>query len=571
MGLLSDIAKTARELVSWEDTSQEDVPFDEMQKALAATGLAEPTEEKPRALFHDPYSTMDWGGWRQRPSNLTYESLRMMSVQNTVIAAIIQLRTNQMAAFSRPQQGVYDKGYRIIKRDRRDNAVRMTSSEQKQASELEAMLETTAFLQPDERPADRDSFRDFVKKSTRDALTYDQMCWEKIRDRTGRPSRFICLPAETIRPAVADTEHMSTDQLRSRVAYLQVYDNSVIAEFGMDDLAWCIMNPRSDLRANGFGFAPTEQIVRLVTAWLYGFDYNSRFFTQGSAIKGILNIKGSIPDRQLRAFRRMWYSMISGVQNAWKTPILNSEDIQWVNMHTNNRDMEYGQWMDWLTKLICSVYGIDPVEINFIFGNSGQTSSLSQSRPNEAEVTESKDKGLSPLADHITDNINRHLIWEMAPDLEFSFTGLDAKAESKERERRKTEGEQWKFIDEIRAEQDEEPLPNGQGQMIMNAAWVSYMQGGDDAGDGGDLGEGESDGSEDDGNPFGDDEDDPDDVGDGTDGDPNEGDDDFDDSQNEALAASASLSSLVGEELRKAKRHESVRNGRRRIDIKMRS
>ena len=317
------------------------------------------------------------------------------------------------------------------------------------------------------------------------------------------------------------------------------------------------------MRSNGFGFAPTEQIVRLVTAWLYGFDYNQRFFTQGSAIKGILNIKGSLPDRQLRAFRRMWYSMISGVQNAWKTPILNSEDIQWVNMHTNNRDMEYGQWMDWLTKLICAVYGVDPTEINFIFGNSGQTSSLSQTRPNEAEVTESKDKGLSPLADHIVDNINRHLIWDLAPDLEFSFTGLDAKAESRERDRRKDEVTNWKFIDEIRAEQDEDPLPDGKGQMIMNAAWVSYMQGDDDDGDNGDLGEGESDGSEDDdGDPFGD-SDDPDDIGD------DEPDDGFDDSQNEALAASAALSKLVGEELRKADRRESVSNGRRRIDIKL--
>ncbi len=571
MGLIGDIAGTARELVSWQDTSQEDVPFDEMQKALASTGfgtLAQPTDEKPRALFHDPYSVMDWGGWRQRPSSLTYESLRQMAVQNTVIAAIIQLRTNQLAAFARPQQGVYDKGYRIIKRDRRDNMVKMTSSEQRQAAQLEAMLETTAFLQPDERPSDRDSFRMFIKKSTRDILTYDQWCFEKIRDRAQRPSRFICLPAETIRPAVADTEHMTTSELRSRVSHLQVYDNSVIAEFGVDDLAWCVMNPRSDLRTNGFGFAPTEQIVRLVTAWLYGFEYNTRFFTQGSAIKGILNIKGSLPDRQLRAFRRMWYSMITGVQNAWKTPILNSEEVQWINMHTNNREMEYGQWMDWLTKLICAIYGVDPTEINFIFGNSGQTSSLSQSRPNEAEVVESKDKGLAPLADHVSDNINRHLIWELAPELEFQFTGLDAKAEGKERERRKTEVENWKYVDEIRAEQDLEPLPDGLGQVILNTVWQankSAQEGTD--GNGEDLGAGESDGSEDNDDLFGDDE-----PGDGGDDEPADqdgdgGDGGFADSQAEALAASLTVSNIVAEELRKSERRESVAEGRRHIEI----
>ena len=497
MGLFDQIGSTARQVAKWALTSEEDVPFDEMKKALTTTGLAEPTEDKPRALFHDPYTVMDWGGWRQRPSALTYETLRMMSLQNTVIAAIINLRTNQLSHFSRPQQGVYDKGYRIILRDRRDNQTKMTDAQQQIASKLEAMLETTGYLLPDERPSDRDSYRHFLRKSTRDILTYDQWCFEKIRDRAGRPSRFICLPGETIRPAVADIEHMEPAQRRERVSHVQVYENTVIAEFGVDDLAWCIMNPRSDLRSNSFGFSPVEQIVRLVTAWLFGFQYNFNFFTQGSAIKGMLNIKGAIPDRQLRAFRRMWYGQVSGTQNAWKTPILNSEDIQWVNMHVANREMEYGAWMDWLTKLICACYGVDPQEINFIFGNSGQKGSLSQSRPNKEEMVESKDKGLVPLAEHIADYINQHLIWEQAPELEFSFTGLDAKAENKERTRRKEEVENWRTINEIREEQDQEPLEHG--DLIVNPVYLQYIQGKEAQAEGGgaDLGAGESDGSED--------------------------------------------------------------------------
>ncbi len=562
MGFYDDlVARGGNQLRNWLGDSEDDVPFDEMHKALSGGGLAQPTDEKPRALFHDPYSVMDWGGWRQRPSSLTYESLRQMAAQNTVIAAIIQLRTNQLAQFARPQQGTYDKGYRIILRDRRDNSKSMSAEEQKMAAELEAMLETTAFLQPDERPSDRDNFRTFVKKSTRDVLTYDQWCFEKIRDRGGRPSRFICLPGETIRPAVADIEHMTPEQLRERVSYVQVYDNTVISEFGVDDLAWNIMNPRSDLRTNGFGYAPTEQIVRLVTAWLYGFDYNQRFFTQGSAIKGVLNIKGAIPDRQLRAFRRMWYSMISGVQNAWKTPILNSEDIQWISMHANNRDMEYGSWMDWLTKLICSVYGIDPQEINFIFGNSGQTGGLSQARPNTEEVVESKDKGLRPLADHLADAINQHIIWEMAPELEFSWTGLDAKAEKRDEDRRGTEVEKWKTINEIRAEQDLEPDPNG--DIILNPVYLQYIQGKEAEAGGGDLGAGESDGSEDEHEDNDEDnfDDDAEDMFGG------DNDDDYGDSQDEMLAASMSVRELVSEELRKAERHETVADGRRTITV----
>jgi hypothetical protein len=470
MGLADDIRGAARD---WLLRSDDDVPFDQLSEAMSKAGLAEPTEEQPRALFHDPYAVMDWGGWRQRPSALTYDTLRQMTVSNTLIAAIIQLRIDQLAQFATPQQGDYDKGYRVIKRDRRDKNKGMTVAEKKRATELERMIATTGYLLPEERHYDRDNFRTFLKKGIRDCLTYDQLCFEKLRDRKGRPSRFICLPAETIRPAVADVEHMDPAEKRNRVAYVQVYEETVIAEFGPDDLAWCIKNPRSDLRVNGFGYSPCEQLIRTITSWLYAFEYNTKFFTQGSAIKGIVNIKGAIPDKQLRAFRRMWYAMVSGVQNAWKTPILNSDDVQWHSFHSNNREMEFSAWVDFLTKLTCGVFGIDPVEVNFIFGGGGKNGAMFDRRPQQAEVVESKDKGLKPLAEHIADCMNQHMIWELEPDFEFAFTGLDAKAESKQREARNVEVRGWKTVNQILKEQ-ELPTMGKNGDVILDPTWMQW-------------------------------------------------------------------------------------------------
>lgn len=470
----------------------EDVPIEEMQKAMQARGLAEPTDEKPRALFHDPYSVMDWGGWRERPSSVTYDTLRSMATKNTVVASIILLRVNQISQFARPQQGRYDKGYKVILRDRRDAKRTMTRGEQQQATEIERMLETTGILLDDERPSDRDNFRSFIKKWVRDQLIYDQFAFEKIRDRSGRISRFIALPSETIRPAVMDEEHIDAAERRERVSHVQVYEDTVIAEFSPDDIAWCVMNPRSDLRVNSFGFSPLEQSVNLITAWLFGFEYNQRFFTQGSAIKGILNVKGAIPDRQLRAFRRLWYSMVSGVSNAWRTPILNSEDIQWVSMHSTNREMEFGQWMDWLTKLLSAMYQIDPIEINFQFGNTGQKQSMGEGNQ-EYKIVESKDKGLRPTMEHIQDCINTHMVWEINEDFEFAFTGIDGKAEEKEREGWVAEVKAYKTINEVRAEADMEPLPPEKGDVILDSTWAQ-LQG---AGDGGD---GDGDGDDDKGN-----------------------------------------------------------------------
>lgn len=481
MGLFDDIrtgvgrvVKGAGDLILGPDVSPE-----EMRKALEEAGLSteekalpQATDETPRALFHDPYSIVDWGGWRERPSSLTYETLRTMAVKNTVLAAIITLRCNQVAQFARPQQGKYDRGFRVIKRDRRDRWKSMSSEEQNRANEIERLIETTGVLLPDEKPSDRDSFATFVKKAVRDILTYDQFCFEKIPDRRGVISRFIALPSETIRPAVADTEHLSPEDRHNRVAYVQVYEDSVISEFSPDQLAWCVMYPRSDLRVNGFGFSPVEQLMHLITAWLFGFEYNQRFFMQGSAIKGVLNIKGALPDRQLRSFRRMWYSQVTGVTNAWRTPILNSEDIQWVNLHSSNREMEFSAWMDWLTKLSCAIFGVDPVEINFQFGNTGQSHSLNQGGQEE-KIEESKDKGLRPLMDHIADLMNRHIVWEIDEELEFAFVGLEDNKD-KELEHRTKEVSNWRTVDEVRADDDLPPLPDGKGQMIQNSTWVQF-------------------------------------------------------------------------------------------------
>lgn len=498
MGLFDDIRKGAtRALSDWARRSDEDVPPDDMIKALQSAGLAEPTDEKPKAMFFDPYAINDWGGWRQRPSVLTYEALRHMAQTCAPLAAIIQLRTNQMSQFARPQQGKYDKGYRVILRDRRDRNRTMTKIEARQAMEIERMLETTGVLMPGEHARDRDSFRTFLKKSVRDSLTYDQFCAEKMFDRQGKVSRFIALPSETIRPAVLDIEHTDTAALRNRVSYVQVYENTVIAEFSHEEMIWNVMNPRSDLRTNGFGFSPIEQIIRLVTAWLFGFQYNQNFFQQGTAVKGLLNIKGTIPDKQMRAFRRQWYSMISGVENAWRTPILNSDDIQWVSMHSNNREMEFSAWMDWLTKLICAVYGIDPVEINFQFGNTGQTSSLATGDP-ESKLAESKDKGLAPLSDNFTDVINQHIVWDLAPDFEFVFGGMFGKSEEADREALAKDVSTYKTVNEIRAQEDMRPLPGEQGRVVLSPVWMQWalqkdaaaqQQMGGDPGQGGDPSE----------------------------------------------------------------------------------
>jgi hypothetical protein len=159
--------------------------------------------------------------------------------------------------------------------------------------------------------------------------------------------------------------------------------------------------------------------------------------------------------------------------NSWRTPILNAESIEWHNMHSTNREMEFAAWMDWITKLICAVYGVDPIEINFQFGNTGQSNSMGEGSM-EYKIIESKDKGLRPLMEFIAEIINLHIIWEINPDLEFAFTGLDAKEEETERKGLVEEVGNYKTLNEVRAQLDDEPLPDG--DIVLNQIYIASRQ-----------------------------------------------------------------------------------------------
>ena len=64
------------------------------------------------------------------------------------------------------------------------------------------------------------------------------------------------------------------------------------------ELTFGIRNKSSDIFTNGYGVSELEDMVQIVTWLLFGMQYNSNFFSQGSNTKGLkklckylLNIK----------------------------------------------------------------------------------------------------------------------------------------------------------------------------------------------------------------------------------------------------------------------------------------
>ena len=308
----------------------------------------------------------------------------------------------------------------------------------------------------------------FGRMFIEDSLAFDQAVFEVVPDKAGRPSYIVPVDSTTIRlidPGVRDPGDPFA---------VQVINGSILTDFTPDELAFCVRNPRSGIKSYGYGLSEIETLVREITGFLWGMEYNRRFFTQGSAAKGILNFKGLIPRPQLRAFRRQWYSMVSGVSNAWRTPITNADELQWINMQLTNRDMEYSQWMDFLIKIVCARFQIAPEEVNFSYGNTNQNATMGGTNTEE-KLAASRDLGLRPLVQWFFRMLNRHFLQKIDPEFEVVPVGLDASGESAETELLTKQVSSFITVDEARQRRNMEPLGEDMGgDLVLNPQWIQW-------------------------------------------------------------------------------------------------
>ena len=422
----------------------------------------------PKTWFNDPYALLDSMGlgYRASPSSLSYETLKQMAEKNVIIAAIIQTRLNQVASFCQPQRNKYSIGFKVQHRDPRH---KLTASEKEYVHQLERFILNMGA----ERDIERDSFEVWVRKVTRDRLVFDQLCSEKVLRRNGKPFSVFAVPADTVRIASPRNKRgtpLSKREIDLVPKYVQVIDGTIVNEYVKREFIFRVSNPRTDIRSYGYGLSELELLINTVTSHLWAEEWNRKVFSQGSTIKGILNIRGNVPQQQMESFKRMWLTQVSGVTNAWRTPVMNSEDMQWIPLQPSNNDMGYQQWLEYLIKIACAVYLIDPAEINFDT-RAGVGSQPMFMTTNEAQQKVSKDRGLQPLLRFIQNVVNEEIVWALDENFEFLFMGLDARTEAEAIELRMKELQSYKTLNEIRREADELP-PVKDGDTVMNPTYV---------------------------------------------------------------------------------------------------
>lgn len=443
-----------------------------------------------KAYEENPIRMAQATNYKDKPTSLSYNILYQMSVKNSVVAAVLNTRVNQVSTFTKPARFSEDGiGYKIRLRD--PLAV-PTKEQQEIINSIELFLENCGFNDD----TDRDDFDTFIRKLVRDSLTYDQMCFEVIPDRKGRPAEIVAVDAATIRAA---SENYSSDsswaqyvpKKNEEVKWVQVVDGTVVSWFTAKELAFGVRNPRTNINLQPYGFSELEMLIQQITSYLYAEEYNSKYFSQGGTTKGIINIKsdpnGIGNKEQLESFKRQWRAQVNGMTGSWKTPVLQVPDgIEYVNVSQSNRDMEYSQWVNYLINIVCAVYQIDPAEVNFSNNGGAAAQSSVFETSQEQKLKNSKDKGLKPLLRFIETILNKYVVSKFSQDYVFAFTGLDDKSEEEKAELDSKQVKTWRTINEIRKEHGEKPLENG--DIILDPSYLNYIQQKEMAAQQGDMG-----------------------------------------------------------------------------------
>lgn len=422
-----------------EKAAKSDNPEDIIAASNAVSKIQKANFTPAKAFFIDPLDFNANLGYKDKAYSLTYTTLKRMA-STPIINAIIKTRKNQIADFAEPQADRYSTGFVIRKKAKNGVDSKMDEKDKKVANAITDFILNCG----SETSWVNDDFDTFIRKIVDDSLTYDQMTFECIRNRRGKLERFVAVDASTFR--MADTafqeDYKNTffnnrgasnwnsqgDLVRKEIngylpQYVQIYQNAVVNDFYPWELCFAVRNPSTSIYSNGYGVSELEELINVITSMLWGDEYNRRFFSQGSAPKGLLRVKGGMSESALQQFKQQWQAMINGVMNSWKTPVVEA-DVDWIDLQKNNRDMEYSSWMEYLIKLACAIYSIDPSEIGWDISRSGGNSGLFEK--SEAErIQNSKDKGLYPMLKFIQRKINKYIVEQINPEFEFVFMGMN--------------------------------------------------------------------------------------------------------------------------------------------------
>jgi len=450
------------------------------------------------------------GLWKMKMRLLPDDILKRIAIQDSLIAAIANTRSNQIAAFGRPQPDRFSTGFRIEPEPHYTEKLDAKKKEeiQKRVSEVEALFmtcgETTGWEDQEAL-----NLSQYLFQSARNAVIVGRIATEMIWiDKDGKRvfHAFRPIDAGTIYKAAPQKEtaeavrrnalHM-IESLKNKdleperfqnesYSWVQVVDGRPVQAFGSDECVCHNFYPVPDVELDGYPVTPIDTIIADVTMHINIVTHNKLYFESGRAARGMIVIQSEDVDENVVGFvRQQFNANINSVGKSWRMPIFGigpKDQINWMPIDNSSRDMEFQYLSDTNSRVILSAFQMSPEELPGYAHLSRGTNSQALSESNsEYKLEAHRDVGIRPLLAQFQNFLNAKILPLLAPDLakfcSIKFVGLDADTAEKESTRLQQDAAVHMTQDDIMEKVEKRPVGKRYGgQYLLSPQWQAIVE-----------------------------------------------------------------------------------------------
>ncbi len=489
-----------------------------LMKALSdATGKA--TERAPALTFMESpnYNDAYAGVVKSKRNEIPDSVLKMVRVQDHLVAAILRTRGGQISQFGKKRADRFDKGMDV---SIRPEFLKLFTTEQyekvvERIKRLETILLNCGHTEGLENQQ-KVTLSQFLNIQAQNALTFGWMGTEVIYDRETQPDkdgrfpfhRFRAIDSGTIYKTVRNGEQAGVntrilaikeleritgdkfkidyDKLREdKYAWAQQVEGIAKQYFTHEELLMHDFFPSTDVERNGYPLPPIETVIASITTHISIDTWKRLYFQNGRATRGALVINSDDVDSPtLEKFRQEFQASINGVQNSFRTPLmgLNKDDkVEWLSFAGDKADDSFEFIYDQIARNILATFQMSPDELpgygHLSKGSNSQT--LSESN-NEFKLEAARDSGLVPLLHHFENFFNLRLIPIIDPILSkivvLKFAGLDAESKEQEATRLQQDQPTHMTYDEVLRHVDKPVVGVGMGGEVPFSERIQLVQ-----------------------------------------------------------------------------------------------
>lgn len=250
-----------------------------------------------------------------------------------------------------------------------------------------------------------ENLRMILDKVVEDILVLDAGVIEKIYNYEGDIVALNSVDGASIRPCINQYGEYGDP------AYIQMIDESKVAEFSFDELIYIMQNPQNDVKRFGYGMSVLENMLIVIQASLNADLHNAEQFSKDNVPSGFIHL-GNIMEHEAEAIKAVWDAETIGNTHTMRF-LYGPNPPTFVPFQSSNKDMQYTEYIEWLTRIKLAAFGLSSMDANI-------TNDVNKATARELTKL-SNSRGVKSMKSLLEECLNQQVVYEKWKTIKFEF------------------------------------------------------------------------------------------------------------------------------------------------------